>query len=228
MEQRRALCHLGVIWLADMISLCEHPLLDASWFVTRTDRPAASLEVPTSVARAIGDSTASPLQSDDHVRTVVRSLLRHGGYKPSGRGKPASEYLLAAHAEHRFPRINTLVDICNVVSLCSGLPISLLDVDKFETGNAESLRIAVMAEGTNYIFNPSGQTIDASGLLALCDSAGPAGTPVKDAQRTKTNDNTTSTLTVIWGSRALADRTRLTRDWYLSLLADVAGATIEA
>ena len=27
---------------------------------------------------------------DDQVRTAIRALLRHGGYKPSGRGKPCS------------------------------------------------------------------------------------------------------------------------------------------
>ncbi len=29
----------------------------------------------------------------------MRKLLRHGGYKPTGRGKPASEYLVRAAGE---------------------------------------------------------------------------------------------------------------------------------
>lgn len=90
----------------------------------------------------------------------------------------------------RFPRINALVDVCNVVSLHSGLPISLLDLDLLQGVAADGLSIRVMPERTSYVFNLSGQTIDASGLLALCDRDGPAGTPVKDAQRTKTHAGT--------------------------------------
>ena len=38
----------------------------------------------------------APLQRVEQVRQDVRDLLRHGGYKPTGRGKPASEYLVRA------------------------------------------------------------------------------------------------------------------------------------
>src|SRR5690606_14984603 len=49
-------------------------------------------------------------------RLAARDMLRHGRYKPTGRGKPASEYLLRALAEGDFPRIHAVVDVNNLVS----------------------------------------------------------------------------------------------------------------
>jgi DNA/RNA-binding domain of Phe-tRNA-synthetase-like protein len=154
---------------------------------------------------------------------AVRDLLRHGGFKPSGRSKPASEYLAAAHAEGRWPQISLLVDVCNAVSLQSGLPISVVDLDR--TSGALSIRIA--PPGTSYVFNPSGQTIDVSGLVCLFDAEGPTGTPVKDAQRTKTSDQTTAALIVVWGTTALPGHTRVATASYRSLLAGLPGVTTE-
>ena len=36
----------------------------------------------------------APLHSSDEVRQAVRDLLRQGGFKPTGRSKPAAEYLV--------------------------------------------------------------------------------------------------------------------------------------
>ena len=149
--------------------------------------------------------------------------MRQGGFKPSGRSKPASEYLVAAHAERRFPRINAAVDACNIASLFSGLPISLVDLDRVRG----ALAVKVCPPGTSYVFNPSGQLIDASGLLAVFDEEGPTGTPVKDAQRTKTHDGTRTTLSIVWGTTALPGRTAQTTAWYRELSSLIAGASIE-
>ena len=160
---------------------------------------------------------------DEGVKGAVRALLRQGGYKPSGRSKPASEYLVGARAEGRFPSINPLVDVCNLVSVTSGLPISVVDLEL----TRGALAIVVCPQGTSYVFNPSGQVIDASGLLAVFDAEGPTGTPVKDAQRTKTHDGTRTTLSIIWGSKQLAGRTREATSWYRQLVASIPGATLE-
>jgi DNA/RNA-binding domain of Phe-tRNA-synthetase-like protein len=200
-----------------------HPLLDAAAFVTRFPQPLGELAASTSILGLAEAGAVAPIATSDAVKTAVRDLLRHGGFKPSGRSKPASEYLSAAVTEGRFPRINAGVDACNVVSLHSGLPISLVDLDRVE--GALVLRIAP-AE-TSYVFNPSGQTIDASGLVCLYDAQGPTGTPVKDAQRTKTSDATRATITIVWGTRALPDRTRQTTAWYRELLATIDGVTTE-
>lgn len=186
-------------------------------------RPTVHLQTPvTTTALSTRDGRA-PFAGSDEIRNAVRDLLRHGGFKPAGRSKPASEYLAAAFAEDRFPRINALVDTCNVVSLHSGLPISLVDVDKLEG----ALAIRVAPSGTTYVFNPAGQVIDASGLVCLYDAQGPSGSPVKDAQRTKTGDDTRCTLSIVWGTRALPDRAAGAARWYRELVAEIEGAAVE-
>ena len=204
-----------------------HPLAEICAFVTRVAKPMVEATTPPAIRALAQPGAVAPLGSSDAIRTAVRDLLRHGGFKPAGRSKPASEYLVAALAEGRFPQINALVDACNVVSLHAGLPISLVDLDRLDRPDREALPIRVMPPGTSYAFNPSGQVIDASGLLCLCDAQGPSGTPVKDAQRTKTHDGTRAALAIVWGTRALPGRTAATERWYRELVAQVDGAVIE-
>lgn len=199
------------------ISLPAHPLLDAGAFVCRLDRALSS------TTGAVRPEDPAPLGSSEAVKSAVRDLLRHGGFKPSGRSKPASEYLTGAVAEGRFPTINPLVDACNVASLHSGLPISLVDLDRVEG----ALAIQIAPAGTSYPFNPTGQLIDVSGLLCLYDAHGPTGTPVKDAQRTKTHDGTRNAIAIVWGTTALGDRTRIATRWYRELCEQISGCVTE-
>lgn len=200
-----------------MLALDPHPLLDAVVFRSRWPAPLQELDAPQ--ARSFFASSASaPLSADDEVRGAIRELLRQGGFKPTGRSKPASEYLLKAVAEGWLSPtsgINPAVDVCNAVSLHSGLPISVVDA---ELGPGP-WRLGLCPVGTSYVFNPSGQVLDLGGLLALHDGEGPCGSPVKDSQRTKTHGGTRETLTVIWGTRALPGRSEATLRWYLELLA---------
>lgn len=201
------------------ITVEPHPLLDVGAFVTRFPRPLAEVCAPASITALGQPGAAAPVAVTDAVKTQVRDLLRHGGFKPSGRSKPASEYLVAAAAEGRFPTINAAVDACNVVSLHSGLPISLVDLDRVDG----ALVIRIAPAGTTYVFNPSGQVIDTSGLVCLYDAQGPTGTPVKDAQRTKTHDGTRAAVSIVWGTRAAPGRTHDTTRWYRELLASIDG-----
>jgi DNA/RNA-binding domain of Phe-tRNA-synthetase-like protein len=153
----------------------------------------------------------------------VRDVLRAFGYKPTGRAKPASEYLLRAAVEPGLSSINLAVDACNAVSLHSGLPISVVDLDRTRA----PLTVAVAVEGAGYVFNAAGQVIDVAGLPCLADADGPCANAVKDAQRTKTDGTTRATLSIVWGARALAGRAEATSTWYRALLAH-AGARCEA
>jgi len=209
--------------MALTISLRRHSLLDLGAFVTRFSAPLAALPTPSAITALAAAGAPAPLAASDLIRTAVRDLLRAGGFKPAGRSKPASEYLVAAVAEGRFPSINAGVDACNVVSLHSGLPISLVDVDLLDG----PLEIRIASPGTSYAFNPSGQVIDVSGLVCLHDAQGPTGTPVKDAQRTKTHDGTRAALSIVWGTSALPGRTAATTRWYRELMQTIAGATVE-
>lgn len=205
-----------------MISIDAHPLLDAAVFITRFPKSMQVLTVPDAVSSLLKPGANAPLKSNDDVRGAVRDLFRHGGYKPTGRGKPASEYLIRAVGEGALSGINAAVDTCNAVSLHSGLPISVVDLGKASA----PFRIGLGAKDSTYIFNASGQTIDIEGLLCLFDADGPCANAVKDSQRTKTNGDTAETLTVIWGTRALAGRTARTLEWYRELL-EAQGAQVE-
>jgi DNA/RNA-binding domain of Phe-tRNA-synthetase-like protein len=138
------------------------------------------------------------------VKDAVRGLLKRGGFKPSGRNKPASEYLAQAAREGRFPRINNLVDVNNLLSLESGLPISLLDRRAFP----DQAWLRYGRAGESYVFNNAGQEIDLEGLLCVCGGGGadgaPLGNAVKDSMAAKLKDDTTAVIGVIYASRDCA------------------------
>src|SRR5262245_51181745 len=111
------------------LSVAPHPLLVLRAFVTEFPSPLGKLPRDT-YRDLLAPGVRAPVQGTQEVRTVIRDLLRHGGYKPTGRSKPASEYLVRASAEGKLVPINAAVDVGNVVSLHSGLPISVVDVDR--------------------------------------------------------------------------------------------------
>ncbi|MBI5610831.1 MAG: hypothetical protein HY902_18275 [Deltaproteobacteria bacterium] len=179
-------------------------------------------------AAPIAESTLPPTPpapmaaADDGVRKAIRDVLRQGGFKPTGRSKPASEFLLGAEAQGAFPTINPPIDICNRVSLHSGMPISAIDADRI----AGPLSIRMGGAGEEYVFNSAGHAIDLEGLLCLCDGEGACANAVKDAQRTKTTSDTKRLLVIVWGSKALPGLSNQTAAWLQAWLA-AAGATVE-
>ncbi len=166
--------------------------------------PALASELDAAVARRAGTEP-----QPDATKSAIRDLLRKGGYKPTGRGKPASEYLAQAAARGEFPRINAPVDALNLVSLESGLPISLIDVDRALQG-ATGLVVRLGAAGERFVFNAAGQEIDVEGLICVARDGGAAiGNPVKDSMATKTTPETRNVLAVIFASRRVVDEAAL-------------------
>jgi DNA/RNA-binding domain of Phe-tRNA-synthetase-like protein len=202
-----------------MLAVAVHHLLDLRVFITRFPKPLG--ELPSSPTMLLTQEAPAPFRSDEVVREAVRQLLRQGGFKPAGRSKPASEYLLNAAAQGRLESINPAVDFCNIVSLHSGLPISVVDLDR----TRGALRVDVAPEGASYVFNAAGQTIDLGGLVCLFDEEGPCGSAVKDSQRTKTGPDTRRTLSLIWGTVALPGRAERAEAWYRELLGQAGAVT---
>ena len=200
------------------IEIEQHPLLAAGAFVTHFPAPLGAAPSPAELTALLVIDAPAPFRSDDALRGAVRDLLRHGGYKPTGRGKPASEYLIRAATEGSLGTINLAVDACNVASLHSGLPISVIDLARAHP----PFRIGIEA-GQTYVFNASGQEIDVTGLLCLFDADGPCANAVKDAQRTKTTPDTMDTLSIVWAPKNHEDRLKETVSWYRQLL-DQSGA----
>ena len=197
-----------------------HPLLEIAILETTWPTPLGqALGFEDLLARLHPDAE-TPVRVCESTKGMVRDLLRHGGFKPTGRSKPASEYLLKARDGGFLGPINPAVDACNVASLHSGLPISVVDLDRTEG----TLHVGLVDKGVRYIFNPSGQEIDVGGLICLHDSLGPCGGPVKDSQRTKTHEGTTRTLSLVWGTRSLPGRTEAVASWYQMLMESVGGS----
>lgn len=171
----------------------------------------------------IGDPSRHGL--DDDTRAGIRDLLRGHGYKPSGRGKPASEFLAAAAARDDFPRINNVVDINNLVSLETGWPISVVDLDR---AGSDELELRLGRPDEAFVFNAGGQEIQLGGLLCLAVPGGAAiGNPVKDSMATKLTPGTSRVLAVIYSSRQVTTPEALgaAAERFAGLLREHAGAT---
>lgn len=132
-------------------------------------------------------------------RQASRDMLRYKSYKPTGRSKPASEYLLRTAQEGSFPRINTLVDINNYLSMKYVLPISVWDLDKAGT---EEFLFRPGKEAEEYVFNPTGQTIGIQDLMCgfrvINGNEEAIVNPVKDSMLTKTDDSTSRVAVAIY------------------------------
>jgi len=168
------------------------------WGIGLTGCPRTVSEPPWLSAllervRSAGEAYLSPER-----KSAVRGMLRFGAYKPAGRSKPSSEYLLAAALEGSFPLVNGPVDVNNFVSLEWGYPASIFDLELCGT----DLLLRRGFAGESYVFNPSGQQIDLLDLLCVCRREGnawvPCGNPVKDAMATKTRESTTGVAAVVY------------------------------
>ncbi len=172
---------------------------------------------------AAAESAEAPERLDR--KKAVRDMLRHGAYKPTGRGKPASEYLLRAAAEGDFPAVNNLVDINNLVSVSTQLPISIVDLER--TGS-ETFRIRWGREDEEYVFNPSGQVLGLRDLLlaAHLPSDSPCATPIKDCQATKTHDETKDVAGFIYAPIGLTHEAEAAAARMAELIRHHAGAEV--
>ena len=161
--------------------------------------PTPTIDMPGFLAETVGRvQEVGEAFVPQETRGRVRSILRHGKYKPSGRGKPASEFLLRAALAGTFPVVNGPVDANNAVSLESGLPGSIFDADL--SGTHLLLRRGL--PGESYVFNPSGQSIDLEDLLLVCRQTPmgwePCGNAVKDSMATKIGPGTRNVVAVVY------------------------------
>lgn len=205
-----------------MLSVDDHPSLCARAFTSAFPGALGEQATSTEISALLAGAGGAPIERSEELRKAVRDVLRHGGHKPTGRGKPSCEYLVRAVGEGALSSINLAVDACNAASYSSGLPISVVDLDLVR----EPLHIGIAGPDSSYVFNPSGQEIRLDGLLCLFDAEGPCANAVKDCQRTKTHAGTRRTLSVVWGARAFEEHTDQAARWYRELL-ERAGAQTE-
>lgn len=136
------------------------------------------------------------------LRQAVRQMLRYGSFKASGRSKPAQEYLLrCATQDGALPNINAPVDILNTISLEVGLPISLLSISKC----SPLLFVRRGLVGESYAFNSTGQDLNVTDLVVVCDRSAqpdrPVGSPIKDSMAGKIEANDTHLVAIVYAPR---------------------------
>lgn len=186
------------------------------------DAGPAPPELASALDALVRERTSGGLSPEEEaLRQGSRDMLRNGRYKPTGRGKPASEYLLREASEGRFPRINGPVDANNLVSLRHLVPISLWDLD---LALADAFEFRLGREGESYIFNEAGQALDLRDLVCGCiveePTSLPIVTPIKDSLRTKLKPEATRVAGAIYfplvGGRARLEQvTREFLSWLL-------------
>ncbi len=167
--------------------------------VTGAAAPAAlAEEIEALVAERAGRDLDARQEA---LRKGSRDMLRNGKYKPTGRGKPASEYLMREAGKDNFPRINGPVDATNLVSLKHCVPISLWDLDL--AGDPAEYEVRLGAEDETYVFNAGGQLLGLRDLVCGC-ALEPSGgsralvTPIKDSLATKLKDDARRVAGIIY------------------------------
>ena len=153
------------------------------------------------------------------VNAATREAYKRCGKDPS-RYRPSAEALRRRLMRGlELYRIDTLVDLINLVSLRTGHSIGGFDADKIQ-GNQLELGIGKADES----FEGIGRgPLNIEGLPVYRDAAGGIGTPTSDHERTKMDVGTTHILAIINGyngEAGLQEAAEMTQD----LLLKYAGA----
>jgi DNA/RNA-binding domain of Phe-tRNA-synthetase-like protein len=142
-----------------------------------------------------------------------RKVLKALGTDPA-RYRVSSERLLRRVVKgDPMPQVNLLVDLVNIWSVVTALPIGLYDADRL-AGTA--LSFGAGRPGERYL-TLAGSELETLGKPVLRDEAGPCGSPLTDSERTATHEGTTRCLAVVFGP-PMYEEEEFTR--HLDLLAD--------
>jgi DNA/RNA-binding domain of Phe-tRNA-synthetase-like protein len=96
--------------------------------------------------------------------------------------------------EKSLYRINSLIDINNIVSIRYRLPIGVYDMDRID-GDVVTLDIGRSGEEFTGL---TGRTYNVENKPVLRDGEGIFGSPIVDSERTKITDNTRNAAAVIF------------------------------
>ncbi len=121
----------------------------------------------------------------------ARELYRRFGTDPT-RVRPSSEALFRRLRKGEpLPRINSLVDVANAMSVQLQVPVGLYDLDKVK---GEELVLRLGKEGETYA-GIGKERVNVAGRICVADEAGPCGNPSADSERTMI---TTATERAAW------------------------------
>lgn len=160
------------------------------------NNPETSDELWALLERSAADIRAVTELSDINTRPGIRATRQ--AYKALGkepnRYRPSSEALSRRVVKGlELYRINTLVDLINIVSLMSGYSIGGFDADIIQ---GDTLTLGVGREGEEFEGIGRGP-LNICGLPVYRDALGGIGTPTSDHERTKLTLSTTRLLMCI-------------------------------
>src|SRR5712664_3536150 len=171
------------------------PKTTLGWVSAQVNAPASPRALITELDNC--QQTILRLPEPRAVLEAPQILATRAAYKVLG--KDPARYRGSAEALLRrviagkgLPRIDAVVDIINLVSVESRLPIGLYDLTHvqgdivFRTGRAEETYKGIGKYDLNL-----------EGLPVFCDAIGPHGSPTSDSERTMVTSETRNVLAVI-------------------------------
>lgn len=167
-------------------------VVEAEGVVVRPEAPEVWEEMERLAAR-LRELHGGRAPSEIEGVQPARELYRRTGEDPT-KTRPSSEALLRrVLRDQPLPRINSLVDVCNLCSLEFLLPIGLYDLDRVR-GRVE---VRMGRPGESYESLGKG-VLRAEGRLVVCDGEGPIGGPTHDSARTAITLDTRRVLAVVF------------------------------
>jgi DNA/RNA-binding domain of Phe-tRNA-synthetase-like protein len=116
----------------------------------------------------------------------ARALYRRFGIDPT-RVRPSSEALLRRLKKGEpLPRINSLVDVANSLSVQLQVPVGLYDLGKVR---GDELVVRLGTEGESYT-GIGKDRVNVAGRICVADAEGPIGNPSSDSARTMITTDT--------------------------------------
>jgi len=110
----------------------------------------------------------------------ARALYRQFGTDPT-KVRPSSEALLRRLKRGEpFPRVNSLVDVANAMSVQLQVPVGLYDLEKIR---GDELVLRLGTEGEKYT-GIGKERVNLAGRICIADAEGPCGNPSADSART--------------------------------------------
>jgi len=123
---------------------------------------------------------------------ATRSAYKALGKDPARYRGSAEALLRRIVAGSGLPQINAVVDVINLVSVESRLPIGLYDLAHVQS------EIVFRRGRAGETYKGIGKfDLNLEGLPVFCDSVGPHGSPTSDSERTMVTAETTQVLAVI-------------------------------
>ena len=145
---------------------------------------------------------------------ATRTAYKRCGKEPS-RYRPSGEALCRRLLRGlELYRVDTIVDLINLVSIASGYSIGGFDADKFE---GDTLTLGIGRAGEPYEGIGRGE-LNIEGMPVYRDAVGGVGTPTSDNERTKLSLETTHLLAIVNGYDGDTAHLQETIDYMKALL----------